>query len=503
MSPPPLGYLLKSSASLSDKSGRVGVSLAFGPFGNLALGILFFASLSFVHLLLGASPLVILAAFGGATIAIVAVIRNPLELGSWFTALTFVQMYGFAWVYKTILLVPLDQGLPAAETSMFWGLLIVIAAAIAHAVSRRVQRTSLLGYYYDTATNWEACGTILYCLGQVALIVDRLVNGGEEFTTGALSPISFHVYSGIFLISAAAAKSNRVFSPKLIAIFFIAFFETFLFNEKTQLVFCLAAIAVPLLTGAVDLAKKLVLVSVGFAVILIANTVVFPAVHAMRDVDFKSKDLSTRLSMISSAIAMPNAFAEDARKRGDIWFENTDFVPTDGYFLTRFGSLDYLAITLKYGDPGMYQMSPLAFVTECIRRALPGSMLGEKDLHQLSDHLWYQMDRRMRFISNTTMGPFGSARLIFGDVSGYLIVTFEWCVVLTIGAFLFGTDIRKPIPQFFLVISLFLMLDADVANTAVTAMRLIWQDAAIIGIAGYLATMWKQQSTLIFAIRKN
>jgi hypothetical protein len=455
------------------------------------------AVLAVLQMGLGADPVVIALAAFGAVIAILTVYRRPLDVGSWFAFIAFAQMYGFAWLYKSILFVPLDRGLPMPQLSMIWGAAIVGSIAIAVEFASHARPIPIMAETYGDKNHWIAQGWILYIIGQAALLADGILNEGYHTTTGVFAPFCPFAIAGSYLIASYVAMSGRVFSRGLTLIVFIATIETLVFNQKSTLLFSLAAVGLPILIGRARGQQKLVLIAAVAIVLIAANFIIFPAVHVMRSSDFRDKPLDQRIDIILSTLSNPGKDEGTKVTTGDIWDENTDFIPTDSNFLMRFGSLNYLAITLKFGEAGSYNVSAPRFLWDCAIKSLPGSWSGEKEYTQLADRMWMQMDRRMRFVSNETMGPFASSRLIFGDSVGLLFVATELLIVIFLCYTWYGRDIRSPLPLFFLLSQLYLLLDGDVEYLTIYLFRMFWQLSLLFWLIGSAGKLWNRELTLL------
>lgn len=456
------------------------------------LGVVLVVLLSLAQIYLEADPIVILLAAASALVVAALLAGRPYDFGSWFVAFAFFQLFGFAWIYKSLLLIPLDAGLLKPVPSMVWGFLLVLGAGGAAAASKLRQKPSyVLHRYYGEPARWVALGWLLFALGELSLYASFFVNRNSGSFFGGFAPLVGFTTTGLVLLANSAVGKGRIIDFRVTAVLVLAVVDGLLFNSKSSTVFQCAAVVLAVMLGPVSRFRKVVLLVAAVAVLVFADRVMFPAIHAMRGTRLRSAStpLEERMTIIRDTFTgVGNKWEDTASYEGNIFLEKHQFIPGSSLFIRRFGALGNLDITLKYGDPGSSHITPAAFVRSVLSKVVPGPLSPGKDYyHSQADKLWIQMDQRMEGgISNATMGSFPSARLIFGEWEGFVLTIGVWLVMLWVWRCFYGSDVRNPLVQSLLVTVAFTVLDLDIEGLAINLVRLAWQNIAILALAGWL-----------------
>lgn len=435
---------------------------------------------SVIQLIIGANFLVISSAAFCALIVTWAIARDPRRIEGWFSAAVFFQLFGFALIYKTLTLVPFEDGLLEVGKTMFLGTLVVCAglgaALVARKLSHRTEGT--VGKEYRDFRLWSTLGVILLAIGELSIYASYFVNLGG-FSSGGFAPFTQFAIAGSIFLSAAAARKGRVFDWRIGLVLGLAVVDTLIFNAKGNTIFRVAGYFIATMAGNLSVRSKLRVVGACFVMLLFADRVLFPAVHLMRAQGFRDAPISERIAIISTVLVGDYKWEDVRLNEGDIWVENLRFIPTDSLFMARFGSLAYLDITVHFGEPGSYKISFLDFAKGCVVKAIPGPWSPGKEYTQLSDKIWETLDSRMNSNGFVTMGSFASARLLFGNIYGLVAVVVLWITLLWLFIHFYGCDVRLPLVQFVIVGVFYQLIDTDIENISVYLMRLFWQDLAV------------------------
>jgi hypothetical protein len=455
---------------------------------GLLLGLVLLVALVFVHISLGANLAVLALAAASALVVLALLWARPYDLGSWFAAFVFFQLFGAVWIYKSWLLIPLEDGLLRPVPSMGWGLLLVLAAAGAALASNLGQKQSCaLKRYYGDPARWAALGWILFATGELSLFGAHVANYGSQQTMGAFGPFGKFTTAGLVLLANSAARRGRAIDWRIAVVLAFAVVDALLSGAKSTMVFQAGAVLFAVLLAPGPRFKQAALLVACVAALVFADRVIFPAIHVLRAENYRDMSLRDRMTMVDDALsAGVHKWAETAEDDVTIASSNRRFFPSDSLFMRRFSALRYVDTTIAFGEAGSAQLTPAAFLQNCVSKALPGPLSPGKEYFQHADKLWIQMDPNMEGISNETMGCFPSARLIFGEWEGFALTAGVWALTLWIFRFFYGSNLRDPLVQFLIVALFYTMVEGDLETHFITLMRLCWQDIATFAVAGWL-----------------
>jgi hypothetical protein len=459
-------------------------------------GVILLVFLNTVQLALGANLAVLAFASAGAIVVLGYLVARPADLGSLFVAFVFFQLFGLAWFYKSLCLIPLDEGLLKPVPSMIWGFFIVLAAGTAAFASRILQGTGYaLSRFYDKFRFWGVLGWIFVCLGQLArygghshsIGVDSIPGGGS----GLFGPFQKFDILGTSLLACSAAKRGRAFDISLAAVLVLAVIDAMVFNIKSALIYRPAAILLAVLVGPVSLRRKISLVAMGGLAFLAADLFLFPVIQALRWNVRESASLAERLELTLAAVKRGELKGYKQVQTSDHLVDQyLNFIPSDSAVISRFASLGYLDLTLDFAKPATASREMGAFLERALAKALPSFLSPGKDLIPLGDYLWHDIDPTIVLDSHVVIGPFASARLVFGEVQGFLLVTGVWIISLWLFRRFYGGDLRHPFVQFLLVNVLVTLVEGDVEVITSSLFRGFWQDVAIVATVGWVVTCY-------------
>jgi len=462
-------------------------NLVEGKSVTLYLGVISTVFISAAQAILGCNLFVLLVAASSAILVTILLAAAPTRLGSWFTAVVFFQLFGVAWIYKTLILVPFDDGLLQPTLSMFLGLLAVtIAASVA--VSNRVLRPSanLLDRFYGDSRTWAISGLLLFGLGEMATYASYLINVVGASNFGGFGPLTKCAIAGEALLINASLRRGRVMDWKIALIFIVGFANALLFNSKSGIIFPIACYILAILVSPLPRAKIVKALLMLVPCLIFANSVAFPDIHVLRSTDFRNVPLAERMQLIEGVLSTHHSWQEVRVDSGDISEEYQLFVRTDNWVVRRFASLGYLDITLEFGDPSVSHIPFSVFIRDCMNKALPAGLATDKDSISLADKLWHIIDPRMSVGGNTTMGSIGTSRLVFGEWRGIAVLAAVWLCFLWLYQWGYGNDIRRPLVQFILIASIPELIETDIQYLFVCLLRLFWQDLAIMALVGWM-----------------
>jgi hypothetical protein len=460
---------------------------------RILIGFAVFAFASAIlQLWLGSDPLIVCGVLASLAAVALLVVWQPFAFGTWYAAYFFLQLYGIAWIVKSALLLRFESGLAVPTGSIGWSTVFILTtcgmAGVWHYLTPAVPR---LERHYGDETRWTSAGVLLLGLGETAHFLAYVSNAEAADTFGGFDPLKRFSLAATCLLAAAAARKGSIFSLPLAIALGAGVIDALLFSGKSELFLRAFAAGVIIMTGDLPVRRKLIFGALLPVAFILMNVLIFPTIHATREIKNRNLPMNERITLVKMMLGQHGNEASYVKPfTGNIWNENVNFLPTDNWFLLRFGSVAYFDVTLKFSRPAAQKTSLPAFTGSAINQAFPLGLMGPKSPYSLADRLWYSLDSRIEPGGYLTMGAYASARLLFGNLTGLLVAS---CLIFLIGVLVvrfYGNDIRPPLVMYIFVGIAYSLIDGDLEDLVAYAVRFFWQDLGVLLATSYGLRLW-------------